>query len=691
RIRHDLGIVIVALLGMGLYSLLSLHWFNAQPDTFLASLVEGQFAWSSLLMAKCRMAVLFLFPVALLSGLLFTAVASVIRGTSTGPTHALVGSVVMWNTLGATIGALVTGFFLLPRLGMERSLLILAWAALVWSLPLAWMTSRRMRWLSVGIVILGGGLATIGTPHWDPKLMSAGAFFSPWNHVENGQVKLRQHLQAERLEYYKEGLTSTVSVTRTVDERLFFCSNGKVEADTTPRSMVLQRLIGHLPMLLHPNPQAVLNIGLGAGVTLGSLACYPVEQLDVVEIEPAVRGVAHIWQERNHDVMSRSDIRFIVNDGRNHLLLTQDRYDVITSDPFEPVVAGAASLFTVDHFSLARSRLNPGGVMGQFLPLYEMSSDDFRMIVRSFAKVFPRSLLFFTGHDTILVGFTDDHDLTFETIAAKFKIPAVRDSLAEIGLVRPESILDALVVDLSRDASIAGDGAVNTDRHPYIEFSTPRSALQYQPDINQRVLLEHMNAIPAELLRGLSSEQRTRAARGHEGLSLALRANLARSAGNLKANIDLLRDAVAAAPENRIIRNELAASLLASAMLMLRQNNITQAIVQFQLVLQYEPDAFWPLYHLVSLCMRQGDTEQADHYMSLALTAFPDAPLMIALRAKMRGTNRDFNGARADMERALEALPGQPELWADYATLLELAGDAASAATAREKAAQLRR
>ena len=167
---------------------------------------------------------------------------------------------------------------------------------------------------------------------------------------------------------------------------------------------MLQRMMGHLPMLFHPNPQQVLNIGLGAGVTFGAVSCYPAEHLEVVEFEPSVVNVAKIWGTKNHNVLDHPHVKVTINDGRNHLFTTSKSYDVITSDPFEPVMAGAANLYTVDFFELAKSKLSNDGIMAQYLPLYELSYDDYQMIMRSFAEVFPDCIIFFTGFDTILLG-----------------------------------------------------------------------------------------------------------------------------------------------------------------------------------------------------------------------------------------------------------------------------------------------
>src|SRR4030095_9123728 len=193
-----------------------------------------------------------------------------------------------------------------------------------------------------------------------------------------------------------------------------------------PKNMMLQRMQGHLPMLFHANPRHVLNIGFGGGVTAGAVSIYPETKLDIVEIEPAVTNVAEIFAPLNHDVIRRGRYHLVVNDGRNHLLITTNRYDVITSDPFEPVVAGAAHLYTVETFQWARARLAPAGIMAQFLPLYELSRADLMMILRTFVRVFPRTAVFFTGTDTVLLGLTDGAALRLETVAAKFETPEVR-------------------------------------------------------------------------------------------------------------------------------------------------------------------------------------------------------------------------------------------------------------------------
>jgi spermidine synthase/tetratricopeptide (TPR) repeat protein len=529
----------------------------------------------------------------------------------------------------------------------------------------------------------------LGTTPWDPLLLNSGAYFSPQTHVQDGVVRLRDSLRSLELLYYKEGKTATVAVTRSPDGRLHYSSQGKVEADTSAAGMSLQRLQGHLPMLLHPNPRRVLNIGLGAGVTAGALTCYPDAEIDVVDIEPAATEVSAVWADYNHDVIRRGRIRLLTNDGRNHLLVTSNRYDVITSDPFEPVMAGAASLYTVEHFRLARARLARGGLMAQFLPLYELSSRDVLTIQRTFLRVFPRSAIFFTGVEVILLGFDDDAHADFATVTAKFELPAVRASLAEIGIDRPERLLEMLVADLTRESVRLLDGELHTDNHPIIEYSAPKSSLSYRVDLNLRVLLAHFQPLPEVHLRHLTPAAAAAVRQGHDGLRTLLQGCVTRSSGDLRGSLTLLREAVRQAPANPIVRDELTQTLAMLAAEAQGAGRMAEAVAWHQDVLQRDPQHFWALYHLVNV-LQGTHPGQAQAYLDTALAAYPNAPFFLALRGRALERAGDATGACEALERAANALPLRADFWEDYARVLTQAGRPADAHAALQRAQDAR-
>ena len=692
HVKQPVVLFVLAQAAVGLYTLISMRWFNAMPDTLIAHLLHSDFSWTGLLMAKFVITLLFLLPVTMLLGVAFTAIVQAVRRTRESSPRAVGGSYAA-NTVGAALGATIGGFFLLPILGIERTLIALAYGSLIVAICFCLMkgVSTRVRVVALATSVFGAVIAVSYPPQWDKQLLSAGPFFAPWNYVQDGEIILRNNLASERLLYYEEGKTASVSVIQGADEDLFFSSNGKVEADTTPRSMVLQRMMGHLPMLFHSAAERVVNIGLGAGVTFGALGCYPVEHLQVVEIEPAVKEVVRIWGERNHHILDHPKVVITINDGRNHLFATDERYDVITSDPFEPVMAGAANLYTVEHFQQARKRLYDDGIMCQYLPLYELSGEDYASILRSFVSVFPRSVLFFAGFDTIILGLNDKAKLRIESVIKRFKIQAVRDSLSELGFTSPEMVLGMYAVDLEQNQDFMCSGRLNTDAHPFVEFSAPKSTLRYTPDKNQEILLEQFTDIPQDLLSGLTKDQRVGVIRSHEALRKTLVANGLRQRGFLRENVALLLEAANEAPENPVIRNELSAALWTSALVAQRADLMDQAEVQFAMSLEYDPRGFWPLHHMVILAMRSGQIELAKDYLERGLTHYPTSPLFIALRGKFRGTLGDLDGACEDLRAAISALPRRAVLWQDYALFMERSGDYTEAENARKKAQRLMR
>ncbi len=681
KAKNPAAIFGVAAMLTGIYTLISLGWFTAMPEFLLKNLMlSGDPSWGKMIGLKFVITLIFLLVPTILFGASFTAAVKAIRSAMNSSPRA-VGESAMFNTLGAALGAFVGGFILLPTFGMQVSLTILAFLVLSLGVTLCITLGKRkaFRWGAVGVALIVIVSFFANSPHWDKKVMSSGPYFGPWNYIENGKVTLSDQLRQYRLLYFNEGITSTISVVKDSNEDIMYCSQGKVEADTSERSMMLQRMMGHLPMLFHPNPQRVVNIGLGAGVTFGAVSCYPVAHMEVVEFEPSVVNVARIWGEYNHHVLDHPNVVVTLNDGRNHLFIGGEPYDVITSDPFEPVMAGAANLYTVDFFEQAKAQLAENGIMAQYLPLYELSNEDYQTIMRSFAKVFPDCLLFFTGFDTIMLGNKGNSLLDLSVALEKFEIPAVKASLAEVGFTRPEMLLSMFVAKLSADDQIFSGGKLNTDKHPVVEFSAPKSTFHYTPDENQRVLLENYSDMPSYLLEGLSKERKFLVERAHQAMKMILQANIYRAKDDYKSNIELLLKAAKMVPENPVVRNELGASLMVSANSTLAAGHVEQAALQYEMLLEYKPDEFLAIYHLVGLNMRMQDVDKAIKYLTYGLVRYPDSPMFLALSGRIKGTFGDFDGAIEDLGKAVDTLPNYVPFLHDLEKSFRAKGDAKAA------------
>jgi spermidine synthase len=232
----------------------------------------------------------------------------------------------------------------------------------------------------------------------------------PWELVAYGRY-LPTKVDLGTNLYVGEGMNASVAVTQISKGVRNFHVSGKVEASTDTHDMRLQRMLGHLPALLHPEPRAVLVVGCGAGVTAGSFTVHPgVERIVICEIEPLIpRVVARYFAPENYDVVHNPRVEVVYDDGRHFLLTTHEKFDIITSDPIHPWVKGAATLYTEEYFETVKRHLNPGGLVAQWVPLYESNPAAVKSELATFFKVFPNGTVWGNevdegGYDLVLLG-----------------------------------------------------------------------------------------------------------------------------------------------------------------------------------------------------------------------------------------------------------------------------------------------
>jgi len=262
--------------------------------------------------------------------------------------------------------------------------------------------------------------------------------------------------------------------------------SGKSDA-SSHADMKTQALSAHFPMLFHRDPKTVMVLGLASGITAGEVLYYPVEQLDVIDINRQVVTASDFFLPWNNNVLSNPRANLIIQDGRAHLQLTRQRYDVIISEPSNPWMAGLATLFTRDFFALAEDRLNKDGIFVQFIHSYQMDWPTFALVGRTFAEVFPNSLLVLTppsgaGGDYLLVGFKGESKLILEN--AQRKLSYARQS-KNITIADPRLLYRLIVSEDLR--GLFGRGPVNTDSWPRLEFAAPKLMHHKNPMITRTV------------------------------------------------------------------------------------------------------------------------------------------------------------------------------------------------------------
>ena len=335
-----------------------------------------------------------LLPLACVLGAAFPIGAALAARSDEGVTRD-VSLVYGINTIGAVAGSLGGAFVLLPLLGLQQTLHVAGVLALGAGC-LAFVAGRlssRQRVMTAATAVATAVLI-FAMPAWDIDLLSSGGYTYAAD-VDDPELDLATSLKAGTVLYYKEGATATVSVRRLAGT-VALAIDGKVDASNWA-DMLTQKLLAHLPLLLHPDPHDVCIIGLGSGVTLGAALRHRIDRADVVEISAEVVEASSFFADDNGLALEDPRTRLIVGDGRSHLQLSAEQYDVIISQPSNPWMAGVAALFTREFFLAARERLTPGGIFCQWAHTYDIADADLRSIAATFMNVFPNGTLWLVG------------------------------------------------------------------------------------------------------------------------------------------------------------------------------------------------------------------------------------------------------------------------------------------------------
>ena len=357
-------------------------------------------------------------------------------------------------------------------------------------------------------------VAGIALPHWDRLLLSSGAY--KYAAAMRGP-SLETALAAGELLSYREGATGTVAVRRLAGT-VSLAIDGKVDASNAG-DMLTQRLLAHVPLLLHPSPKRVAILGLGSGVTLGSALTHPLEAATVLEISPEVVDASRFFDADNHHALADPRTRLVLGDGRTHLMLGRETYDVIVSEPSNPWMAGISSLFTREFFAGAKARLAPGGVLCQWAHTYDISRDDLRSIVATFLTAFPDGSMWLVGDaDVLLVGSTGPLDDRIAGIATAWQRPGVAEDLATVGAVEPYDITSLFVAHGAALKAWAEGAPLQTDDRSQLEFSGPRNIFGLSRDDNATTLRELAAASPKPAAVVLAAQAATATTHRDRGL-----------------------------------------------------------------------------------------------------------------------------------------------------------------------------
>ncbi|PIR12692.1 hypothetical protein COV49_04580 [Candidatus Falkowbacteria bacterium CG11_big_fil_rev_8_21_14_0_20_39_10] len=504
RIKNPLWLLVLIQLGAG-FAVLGASQIMGNSQFFFAKLIyifKNQFVELSLVKAGVLFG-LMLGPTLCL-GATFPLVGKIYSRSAAFVGKSL-GFAYAYNTLGAVLGSFMAGFMLIPYLGKEHSLRLvigiqLLTAVLVGAYLLRKTKATKARWIVLGMALLVGLIFCLNYPFWNRQQLSIGRYQrfeeldsqiknTSWlKSLWQGSELLAQYQTNTELVYYGDGIGGFTTVFKETDAlgtaHFVLANSGKPDASSRA-DMPTQTLATHLPLLFHPNPKSVMVLGLASGVTAGEVLYYPIEQLDVIEISEQVIAASNFFKPWNNNVLTDPRTKLILQDGRTHIALTDQNYDVIISEPSNPWMAGLANLFTEDFFLLAKNRLNPDGIFVQFFHSYQMDWSTFALAGRTFEKVFPNSILVTTslgGNDFLMVGFNGKDRLSVNN-AEKNIVYAQKSK--NITLSDPK-VLYRLIV--SEDLkTLFGPGPVHSDNQPRLEFAAPKQMYTDDPSIENTI------------------------------------------------------------------------------------------------------------------------------------------------------------------------------------------------------------
>jgi spermidine synthase len=366
-----------------------------------------------------------------------------------------VGRLYAFNTVGSIAGSFASGFLMIRFIGVNGSLLLLAAAYGA----LACGVGRRAP------LRVGGALLALGCV----VLFAMPSVRRPVHWLNGGFLGVVAIDEEDTL-YIAEGVEGTVGVAQMGDARALTV-NGVIVAESSRIDLWDLLLKAHLPMMLHEDPAKVALVGLGAGVSLGAVQAYDeLERVDCIEIAAEVEPAHRYFGDVNGRCWEDPRLNLVRGDGRHHLLLTDERYDVISVDPTDPPVVYQ---YTQDFFQVCHDRLSPGGLMVQWVPMFRLSPLHLRMIFQAFARVFPESTVWYDGTSVLLIGSRDRRlEIDVERFLERAARPAVQESLAPIGAPPGWLLLGTYVSGPEGLAEMIGaDVPDNTDDFPYLEYA----------------------------------------------------------------------------------------------------------------------------------------------------------------------------------------------------------------------------
>ena len=604
RIKQPIAVFGILQIGIGLFALILMPAFEelyGMSRAFQSTFGGSRFwAFFSCFLVMC-------LPTFLM-GASFPLVTKIYTGSARQLGRSI-GNVYAVNTVGSILGAFCAGFILIPLLGIRPSIVLTVVLNTGIGCLLVLRDGRRtetagslLQGIGFGMPVLNAGLAVILLLTVNQPLFLKSAIF-------------KTQRPGDTLVDYNEEVDATVTTLKD-DEgvyRLYVDTNQA--ADASRWDSPSHRVIAHLPLLLHPRPKRALVVGFGMGLTSYSITQHGV-RVDAVELSSGVISAAQKhFTHVNGNVFENPLFNYRLNDGRNHILMTETKYDMISTGIIHPLVsAGSSNIYTADFYRLCRRILSEDGIMCQWVPLHRLPEAHYKMIVRTFIEVFPHTTLWYkyTPDFVILIGTQEPLQIDYKNFMARARIASIREGLAADDLDGP-SLLDSFMMGPETVREYAGVGPIHTDNRPRLEFfrgadlvGTTTQNVKGMSEYRERVLpyltnygttLAEKKAVREKLDTYFRATQRL------------IRGQIAYASGQYQNAASLMTDAVELNPVDETIRYNF--GVVAGLIREGEQEELKQIERQVQQTMAQNPDDIQGHLHLATLYEMQGELGKA--------------------------------------------------------------------------------
>jgi len=497
------------------------------------------------------------------------------------------------NSLGAAVGGLFGGFLLIPNLGTHGTIIFAALALSV--LGLTW-ANKKVFWFAVPLMIV--------------------AAFPVASMPSVARLKPNIYAKSVDLFRYEDAINITHVIERKDGQRILLSDLQRMDASSDPTAIEVQKNQARLPLLFHENPRSVLFLGLGTGISAAGSLGFPQLNRTAVELsQGAIIATREWFSPVNMDIVNH--INIIRDDARRFLMSTSNRYDVIIGDLFHPDMVGRSALLSTQQFRRAKSRLSDNGLFVQWLAINQFDVRSFEVVLRSFNKIFPNSVIFVDAFRLALIGPKTQFNPALAVMANMQRIPGERH----------EQILggEGVWTWLGRywGHIDAGNGVTQDEWAPQIEFRLP--VARYNGELDLVKLLNYLLQRRVPLKRAISEldiaeDKIENFERAFIGTELAHRSWLALLTKQTQKGQRDLQFAYKANPKDRWIGFAIADGVMAS---LPAHNDAPNTKKILESVLKVRPDHPEALRRLWQITRQSGDIKAADSFRQRLLAISP--------------------------------------------------------------------